>query len=271
MSVLPTGRPRVVATDLDGTLLRPDGTVSDRTRHVLRRLDDTGVRVVFVTARPPRWLAEVAGLAASHGTAICMNGAAVYDFATATMTDVQGFAVGQLRALMADLRATIPGVALAIERLDGPVYDPGFATEHPVPADLLRTRVEDTLSTDPAHAVGKLLAVLDGAEPFDFFARVGATVGERAMLAYSGAVGLAEMTAPTVTKAAALARWCASHGVAPHEVWAFGDMPNDLPMLGWAGRGVAVANAHPDVLAAAHAVAAANTDDGVARHLEQLL
>ena len=79
------------------------------------------------------------------------------------------------------------------------------------------------------------------------------------------------MTAPTVTKAAALARWCVSHGVAPHDVWAFGDMPNDLPMLGWAGRGVAVANAHPDVLAAADAVTASNVDDGVAAHLEHLL
>ena len=269
---LPVARvPKVVATDLDGTLLRPDGSVSDRTRRVLQRLDDAGVRVVFVTARPPRWLAELAGLAGSHGTAICMNGAAVYDFETATMTDVCGFELGALGSLVADLRASIPGVALAVERLDGPVYDPTFATEHPVPADLMRRRIEDTLSADPAHTVGKLLAVLDGAPPLDFFARVEATVRSRAVLAYSGAVGLAEMTAPTVTKAAALARWCVSHGVAPHDVWAFGDMPNDLPMLGWAGRGVAVANAHPDVLTAADAVTASNLDDGVAAHLEHLL
>ena len=264
-------RPKVVATDLDGTLLRPDGTVSDRTRHVLRRLDDAGVRVVFVTARPPRWLAELADVAGSHGTAICMNGAAVYDFETATMTDVRGFAVDALGALVADLRAAIPGVALAVERLDGPVYDPTFATEHPVPADLMRRYIEESLSTDPAHTVGKLLAVLDGVAPAEFFARVEAAVGTRAVLAYSGAVGLAEMTAPSVTKAAALARWCESHDVAPQDVGAFGDMPNDLPMLGWVGHGVAVANAHPDVLAAADAVTASNVDDGVAAHLERLL
>ena len=108
--------PKVVATDLDGTLLRPDGSVSDRTRRVLQRLDDAGVRVVFVTARPPRWLAELADLAGSHGTAICMNGAAVYDFETATMTDVCGFELGALGALVADLRTSIPGVALAVDQ-----------------------------------------------------------------------------------------------------------------------------------------------------------
>lgn len=71
------GAPRVVATDLDGTLLRPDGSVSARTRDVLRRLDDDGVRVVFVTARPPRWLPMLADLAGQHGTAVVLNGAAV--------------------------------------------------------------------------------------------------------------------------------------------------------------------------------------------------
>ncbi|MGO2741920.1 MAG: HAD family hydrolase, partial [Cellulosimicrobium funkei] len=100
-----------------------------------------------------------------------------------------------------------------------------------------------------------------------FFARVRDAVGDRAHLAYSGAAGLAELLAPTVTKDAALARWCARLGVEPRDVWAFGDMPNDLPMLRWAGRSFAVANAHPDVLAAATDRTGSNDDDGVARVL----
>ena len=76
-------------------------------------------------------------------------------------------------------------------------------------------------------------------------------VGDRAVVAFSGAGGLAEVSAKGVTKAAALAGWCAELGIDAGEVWAFGDMPNDLPMLTWAGRSFAVANAHDDVLAAA--------------------
>jgi len=72
-----------------------------------------------------------------------------------------------------------------------------------------------------------------------------------------------------VTKASGLAALAAEHGVEPGEVVAFGDMPNDLPMLAWAGHAVAVANAHPEVLAAADEVTAGNDADGVALVLER--
>ncbi|MEK8225689.1 HAD hydrolase family protein [Oerskovia sp. M15] len=96
-------------------------------------------------------------------------------------------------------------------------------------------------------------------------------VGDRALLAYSGAVGLAELLPPDVTKAGALADWCSSHGIEAKDVWAFGDMPNDLPMLAWAGTSYAVGNAHAEVLDAATRVTASNDEDGVAVALEQLL
>jgi hypothetical protein len=74
-----------------------------------------------------------------------------------------------------------------------------------------------------------------------------------------------------VTKAAALGDWCASQGIDSADVIAFGDMPNDLPMLTWAGRSFGVANAHPDVLAMVDEVCATNDENGVARVLEALL
>ena len=72
-------------------------------------------------------------------------------------------------------------------------------------------------------------------------------------------------------KATTLARLCAERGIAAEEVVAFGDMPNDLPMLAWAGTAYAVANAHPDVLAAVDRRTASNDDDGVALVVESLL
>ena len=96
-------------------------------------------------------------------------------------------------------------------------------------------------------------------------------VGDRAQIAFSGATGLAEITAPGVTKAAALMTWTAEHDIAREDVWAFGDMPNDLPMLRWAGRSFAVANAHPQVLDEVDEVCRSNDDDGVAEVLEELV
>lgn len=272
----PAPGPRVVATDLDGTLLRSDYADSPRTRRVLRDLDDAGIHVIFVTARPPRWLPALADLAGGHGTAVVLNGAAVYDFASGTLEQVHAFERQAAAALVDDLHAAIPGLAFVLERVDGPVYDPGFTSEHPVPDDVRRTDVATFLRSDepdvgPGAAVGKILARHAELGHDELYARVAGTVGDRAVLAYSGAHALAELTAPGVTKAAGLARWCAAHGVDPAEVWAFGDMPNDVPMLTWAGRGIAVANAHPDVLAAADDTTASNDDDGVAVYLERLL
>jgi hydroxymethylpyrimidine pyrophosphatase-like HAD family hydrolase len=278
--------PRLVATDLDGTLLRSDGTVSPRTRRALAAAEEAGVEVVFVTARPPRWLDALAHCVGGHGRVICLGGAAVWDLAEARALEVRGFAGAAVGGLLADLRAAVPGVALAAERADGPVFDPWFPDGEPgLPPRTRATPVEEALAD--GGTVTKLLAVRPGtrAEGFGvvqrgrvddaaqdtFFAQVRGAVTGRADLHFSGAAGLAELLAPGVTKDVALARWCDRLGIDAADVWAFGDMPNDLPMLRWAGRGHAVANAHPDLLASADAVVGGNDDDGVAAVLEAAL
>ncbi|RXR27490.1 HAD-IIB family hydrolase [Oerskovia turbata] len=262
----PLRRPRVVATDLDGTLLRSDGTVSARTREVLEALDAAGTQVVFVTARPPRWLAEVGRLVGGHGVIICLGGACVYDVGTRQVVESRGFALPALRDVVRDLRAAVPGVSLAVEQVDGPVFDATFRHDEDMP-DSWRGPVERALDAP----VAKLLARAEALGQDELFEQVLDVVGDRALLAFSGAAGLAELLPPDVTKAGALAAWSASHGIGAHEVWAFGDMPNDLPMLNWAGTSYAVANAHPEVLTAATHVTASNDEDGVAVALERLL
>lgn len=271
----PAGRPHVIATDLDGTLLRSDGTLSERTRAALRGVEARGIEVVFVTARPPRWLDELADEVGGHGHVICLNGACVYEVATREVSQVHGFENRAVLEMIMRLRDSIPSVALGIERpRSGPAFDDQYAGTHVVPHGTPRGAIEAFL-TDGADPVGKLLARLpglspDGADDDAFFGMVTSAVGEGAQLAYSGAVGLAELSPPGVTKASALARWCARNDVGPESVWAFGDMPNDLPMLTWAGRGIAVANAHGTVRAATPHFTASNDDDGVAQMLETL-
>ena len=85
-------------------------------------------------------------------------------------------------------------------------------------------------------------------------------------------LGYIEICPPGVDKATGLAVVVQALGVDPDDVLVFGDMPNDLPMFAWAGFGrVAVANAHPDLRAAADEVTLSNDDDGVARYLARML
>jgi phosphoserine phosphatase len=95
--------------------------------------------------------------------------------------------------------------------------------------------------------------------------------GGRAEVTHSASGGLAEIGPLGVTKGSSLVEWCTERGISPGDVWAFGDMPNDLPMLTWAGVSFAVANAHPDVVAAATQCCPSNAEDGVAYTLESLL
>ena len=81
---------RMVACDLDGTIVRADGTVSPRTVAALAACERAGVRVVFVTGRPPRWMAPVAAATGHHGIAVCANGAIVYDLAAERVITTRG-------------------------------------------------------------------------------------------------------------------------------------------------------------------------------------
>ncbi len=258
--------PQVVASDCDGTLLRADGTVSARTRRALRRVEAAGAEIVLVTARPPRWMAPLAEVAGAHGVVLCGNGAFVYDTATRQVTDERPIAAEVVREITADLRRALPGIRFAVERSEGYAREPDYvsAIHHPEPDEVPVGMIHELLSPLP----GKLLAQIAGRDDESFHQRVAEVVGERAVVSYSGATGLAEISAVGVTKAAALADWCASRGVGSGAVWAFGDMPNDLPMLTWAGRSFAVANAHAEVLRAASDRCASNDEDGVAQVLE---
>ena len=257
---------RVVATDLDGTLLRSDGTVSERTRAALEGAWAAGIITVFVTARPPRWLDDLIDHVGEHGIAICGNGAFVYDVARREVIESRGFARDDLLCLASDLRGALPGIGFAVERADGMGRE-----DHYVYRDEMAGVERGPLATLATTTVGKLLARCDSMDPDEFLTRVAGIVGDRAQLGYSGAIGLAELTAPGVTKAAGLSIWCSEQGIGPAEVVACGDMPNDLPMLEWAGHAVAVANAHEDVLAAADEVVASNDDDGVATVLDRIV
>lgn len=258
---------RLIATDLDGTLLRSDGTISFRTHTVLRRVSDLGVTLVLVTARPPRVVRIVASRLDVSGVAICCNGALVYDLTSAAIVRHIPLASEVARHVVVALRASVPGVCFAVERELRFCCEPAWlALSHSAQHDIAAQGDAFALCAEP---VTKLLARHADCPLERLLALTRATGGDAVTVTHSGGPYV-EVSAAGVNKASTLAQLCGALDIAPAEVVAFGDMPNDLPMLLWAGHGVAVANAHPDVLQAVSALTDSNDQDGVAVELERL-
>jgi len=203
----------------------------------------------------------------AHGIAICTNGAFIYDVANRVILAERTIPQEIVAEIVRDLREAIPGIGFAVETARGHGQEGHYVSLHDIPEDSPVGAVEDLIEALP----GKLLARAPDVVDEDFLAEVSSVVGSRAITSFSGVGGLAEINAAGVTKAAVLADWCSERGIGAEDVWAFGDMPNDLPMLAWAGTSYAMSNAHPDVIATATHRARSNDEDGVAEVLEQLI
>jgi Cof subfamily protein (haloacid dehalogenase superfamily) len=258
--------PRLVATDLDGTLLDGDGKVSGRTRAVLDQLEERGVPVVFVTGRPIRWMDELWDAVGGHGLAICSNGGVVYDVATHTVQRALTIEPDTALDVARRLRRQVPGTYFALEKSGGFAREEGFRGRHQEPLGIPTGPLEQILD----NTVVKLLAVHDEIAPETYWRLVDDVVGDLVSVTWSSTFALIEMSAHGVTKASTLERVCVDLGVTAEEVVAFGDMPNDIAMLQWAGTSYAMANAHPSAQAVATATAPSHDDDGVAVVLAEL-
>jgi Cof subfamily protein (haloacid dehalogenase superfamily) len=259
---------RLIATDLDGTLLRDDMTVSERTRRSIARAQQMGIVVVLVTARPPRVLHVIAQDVGVTGLGICCNGAIVYDLAADAIVQHAPLPAMVAQRLVAALREAAPGVCFAVEQGLRFGQEPRYAALRPVIGD--HTPLIDDALALCASDVTKLV-VLHPQIPIQDLLRVAHEIaGNEAIVTHSSTL-FVEVSAAGVTKAAALGELCARLGIDAARVIAFGDMPNDLPMLQWAGHSVAVANAHPDVLAGVDEVSLSNNEDGVALVLDRLV
>lgn len=262
------GLPRLVATDLDGTLLHTDGTVTDRTRRVLAAVEDLGVTVVFVTGRPVRWMDDLWEHVGGHGIAVCSNGGIVYDVHERAVRRARPIPVELGLEVAERLRADVPGTTFAMETTEGFAKEPGFL---PHVDDATRPELAvGALSEVFGHTVVKLLGLHEELEPEEFWRRTERSVGHLVTTTWSSVGALVEMSAPGVTKASTLELVCAELGVAGEDVVAFGDMPNDLAMLAWAGTSYAMANAHPSVRELAQHLAPSHDEDGVAQVLEEM-
>ncbi|QGU01108.1 Sugar phosphatase YidA [Corynebacterium kalinowskii] len=269
--------PLLIASDVDGTLIDDRERIPTVVRAAVRRAITAGTVFALSTGRPPRWIHPVLSQLALKPVCVCANGAIVYDAATDTMLDVQNLAPEALRAvadIAEEVLAPHGGAGFAVERagesawapenelfLVSPNYVPAWFSEDNgmVPLDELIAQPAIKLLVRNEH--------LTSAQIFDLVApRIPADL---AHVTFSVPDGLIEVAAPGVTKARGVQFLASRIGAGPGDVVAFGDMPNDIEMLQWAGLGVAMANARPEVKAAADEVTLSNNEGGIAAVLER--
>ncbi|MEJ8636058.1 Cof-type HAD-IIB family hydrolase [Streptomyces sp. MS2.AVA.5] len=270
----PSVVPRLIATDLDGTLLRDDKSVSERTIAALAAAEEAGVEVFFVTGRPARWMDVVSEHVHGHGLAICANGAAVVDLhAGGKVLEVRPLERNIALDVVRTLRDAAPGTSFAVETTVGIHYEPEYPPFFLDPGATVAPAEKLLHEEEPGSAapVIKLLAHHPDLTPDGFLTLARTTAGDRASFTRSSQSALLEISGLGVSKASTLALCCAKRGISSDQVVAFGDMPNDVEMLSWAGTSYAMGNAHPDVIAAASGRTVANNEDGVAVVIERIL
>ncbi|MGA5495443.1 HAD family hydrolase [Streptomyces cinereoruber] len=260
---------RLVATDLDGTLLRSDESVSDRTRDALAAATAAGAAHIVVTGRAVPWTRHILDDLGYEGIAVCGQGAQVYHagehrLLTSLTLDRQlaGLALSKIEAEVGPLALAASRDGLEGEVLMGPGYrvheGPLPYVPYEDPSELWSTPLTKLYIQHPTLTDDELALA----------AR--ATVGGLVDIVMAGP-GIVEILPLGLSKATGLSLAARRLGVKAAETIAFGDMPNDIPMFGWAARGVAMGNAHAELRAVSDEVTTSNEEDGIAVVLERLL
>jgi hydroxymethylpyrimidine pyrophosphatase-like HAD family hydrolase len=262
---------RLVATDLDGTLLRSDHTVSVRTRDALAAATAAGAAHIVVTGRSVRWTKHILDELGYDGLAVCGQGSQLYHAGEHRVLTSVTLDRRQARLALAKIEAEVGRLAVAVSRdgVDGDVmFGPGYRLEGETTLPSTLVSGQDELWELP---VNKLYLQHPGGMGDDALAEAARrAAGDLVSVVVSGE-GIVEVLPLGLSKARGLSMAARRLGVPAASAIAFGDMPNDIPMFAWASRGVAMAGAHPELLAVADEVTASNDEDGIAVVLERLL
>ncbi|MCM1970948.1 MULTISPECIES: HAD family hydrolase [Streptomyces] len=259
---------RLIATDLDGTLLRSDDTVSARTRDALAAATAAGAAHIVVTGRAAPWTRHILDDLGYQGLAVCAQGAQVYHagehrLLTSVTLDRQLAGVA-----LAKIEAEVGPLFLAASRdgLDGEVLvGPGYSVTGKLPSTPFTDAAD--LWSAPLNKIYIQHPELSDDELADAARR---SAGGFVTVAMAGA-GIVELLPLGLSKATGLSIAARRLGIKAAETIAFGDMPNDVPMFAWAGHSVAMSNAHAELKAVADEVTLSNDEDGIAVILERLL
>lgn len=259
-----TWRPRLVALDVDGTLVDASNQMSDAVREAVLAVRDAGIEVVISTGRAiPGVMDTVAKLGLTEGLAVASNGAVVFTYDPVDVIHAVTFdASDAVRRVLEQ----VPDAIVAVEEIGT-----GFRVNRPFPEQEFSGQfVVDDVEQLIAEPVTRVVIRSTDHTPAEFTAIVhdlGLT-GTNYFIGYSAWLDLAP---EGVSKASGLDVVCERLGLTPADVLAVGDGNNDLEMLRWAGRGVAMGQGPDSLKAVADAVTGGIDEDGLAAELNQYL
>lgn len=261
---------RAIATDLDGTFLGADGEPSARNVEAVLRAAELGVRTIFATGRPYRWLRVLEPLAEADPFVLASNGAVRYDLHHRGVISADLLDADATLAVVSDLRTAHPDMFLALELLEGYAADKDFPVKDDREHLLVDCSVEQALEQ---KSPVKLLVLSPDHHVDDLALEVSPVVGDRMTVTWSfvGEAGLLEISRAGVDKGSGLATLLDEMDVDPADVAAFGDMPNDMAMLDLVGRPFRMQHCHALLEEKGYPVAGPHDDSGVGRRIEELL
>jgi Cof subfamily protein (haloacid dehalogenase superfamily) len=263
-------RPKLIATDLDGTIVTHDGQISQRTINAFKKARDLGVEIFFVTGRPPRWMPEIRE-AFGFGSAICGNGAMLYDLMGGKVLEEWLIEVAAQEETVARLRKSIPQVSFAVESHNYFHREKAYIPRWDVGLDNIGVEnIEEVLKSPALKMLARCSQQnLSSDEMLEIATR---ELDGLVTVTHSNPHdSLLEISALGVSKGATLSRMAARLGIDAADCVTFGDNPNDFSMLAWSGRSYAMSSGHPDGAKYAKTIAGACEEDGVAIAIEALL
>lgn len=269
-----TWQPRLVALDIDGTLLKwveGAGTTYEQipplTYDAVRRASDAGAHIVLASGRSPHGMTRIADLLGlpAHGAerlwVVASNGAVVFRYPPMEVVHEETF---DARPAVEAVLREHPNALVAVEE-----RGIGYRVNRPFPAgelsgELIETEVADLVADHVSRVI-----IRDPDATADDFVALGARLGLHGTDYVVGWTAWLDLSPVGISKASGLALVCEKLGVAQGDTLAVGDGRNDIEMLRWAGRGVAMGQAVEDVKAAADAVTETVHEDGIVTELNR--
>ena len=263
-------RPKLIATDLDGTIVSHEGVITQRTIDAFTKAKDLGVHVFFVTGRPPRWMGEIRE-AFGFGAAICCNGAMLYDLMNDAVLEEWMISVDEQLEVVRRMRIAMPEMSFAVESNDHYHREIAYIPKWDVGLDNVGVeKIEDAITRSALKILGRC-------SQHEFTSDEMVEVAHRELsdlvtVTHSTSNdSLIEISALNVSKGTTLEMMANRLGLTADDVVTFGDNPNDFSMLQWASRSYAMSDGHPEAPSFAKGVAEPCEADGVAKIIEQLL